>query len=93
MLWAPSGPTVTAVATTATQFVPTGQNNAGGVARVVNTGSATQTFTLGDSTVTATAAVPLTPGQDIVMAYGPGQTHIFASTTDIRITPGVGTMG
>jgi len=90
MLWTPAGPTVTAVAATATRFVPTTTSNAGGIARVANAGSAVATFSLGGAAVANNTAIALTGGQDMYIGYGQPETHINASSTDIRITPGVG---
>jgi len=90
MLWTPAGPTVTAVAATATRFVPTTTSNVGGIARVSNTGTVLATFSLGGSSIANNAVIPLTGGQDLFIGFGQADTHINASSTDIRITPGVG---
>lgn len=87
LIWSPAGPTVLTDAAPK-QFVPTASGNLGGVARVVG-GAADATFTLGSSTVINTQVIPILAGQDLFIAYGPGDTHIFASAADVRITPGI----
>lgn len=91
MLWSPSGPTVT-VDANPKQFVPSASGNLGGVARLFNVGATAVTFTLGTSGLASnTDAIPVGAGQDMIIAYGPTVTHVFASNaTDLRITPGIG---
>lgn len=89
MIWSPAGPTVIANEQPE-RFVPLTSGNLGGVARVVG-GTLDGTFTLGPSTMIADAMlIPILIGQELFIAYGPGDTHIYVSTaTDVRITPGI----
>lgn len=90
MLWSPTGPTVEVLAT-ATPFRAGSLANLGGVARLHNRGAAVVTFSIGSSTVTDTQLIPLSVGQDIIVAFGPTDTHAIASAAaSIFITPGIG---
>lgn len=94
MLWTPIGVTVsvTAASGAGTNFISSSiAGNYGSlVSRIFNADTATQSFTLGASSVTNTKLIPLSAGQDIVVAHAGTEIYIAASSTNIRITPGVG---
>jgi hypothetical protein len=94
MRWAPIGATVSVTASSgaATKVISTSVADYMGnmVFRVFNNDTATQSFTIGNSAVTNTKAIPLSAGQDIVISAGQGEAYIAASSTNIRATPGIG---
>jgi hypothetical protein len=93
MLWSPTGPAVVAGVSPANAAFRAAGNiaaNYGGVAWVFNSGTGVATFTLGGSGVTNTLLIPIGGGQGMTVAFGPGDTHISASSADISTTPGIG---
>lgn len=85
MIWTPTSATV-AILTSATAI---GAVQGRALARIVNTSlDTTITFTLGGSNVTNTIAIPLNPGQDIIVGLTTATTHAIASAIGLSITPG-----